>query len=62
MKDYRAVVPICLHQESDPLAFTCTMMPSSLTLIEYKLQTEGGIKFALLLEAEFGKPAQSGDE
>jgi hypothetical protein len=61
MKDYRAVVPVGHHQEADPLAFMSAMVPSTTTVIENELHTEGGIKFALILDAELEKPAQSGD-
>jgi hypothetical protein len=60
MKDYIAAVPIDHHQEADTLAFFHSVVPSTITTIENELQREGGIKFALILEAEIEKFSKSG--
>jgi hypothetical protein len=60
MKDYTAAVPIGRHQEADALAFLHAMIPSTTTTIENELQREGGIKFALILEAELEKFSKNG--
>jgi hypothetical protein len=61
MKDYKAVVPIGHHQEADALAFLHAMVPGTTAIIENELQTEGGVKVSLILEAELEKFSKNGD-
>jgi hypothetical protein len=61
MKDYTAVVPIGHHQEADALTFLHAMVPGATAIIENELQTEGGVKVSLILEAEVEKFSKNGE-
>jgi hypothetical protein len=55
MKDFKAVVPQGHQREADALAFLHAMVPGTTAIIENELQTEGGVKVSLILEAELEK-------